>query len=712
MSAHIDCVYILLTCCGKIARAFHLQSRQGDFSRLSKRLLSSTPYRGAEPAGVETSSEQIYNGASESSSLPTDHVTTRLQEDGPGHGTAEAQRNFFVDLMRTVPHPIAIITARKQDVEDDVEGTVAATVSSFNSVSIRPDVIVSFNLRSDSVTFQTIQESKYCTVTFPQMTSAGTDLARRFTRGNNPSPFTISHPDRSTPRPVQWLFDEHKKTTKLKYFPPSVALAEIEDSQKSGLAFAMLCEYQGSFPVGDHVIVTARMTAVPSKVTSLGWGGMLGRGEWVTSDVTLAHVHGTFSHSDIGVPFANLWKREDPFGDPQDAGTDPSTKLRWYKDRLKIIRLAMLLSRGSEPETEFASEAKTIVASARKATRLKIDLLEEYERLYMMRAHYWQAKVEALKERKATASSSQPSKSPARTGDAKSYSGLPGYQKLFVRNKALLNDADLEEEIATYKKRLSALNEEGEENSSEIDAALADAMSDPSLDVEEDKASRKNQLRSYFNEQIFLLELAQTRRSESLPLRNIKAKAGTKGNEERAMRRFLGANRNESLATLKGKYRRYQYQIAEARLALMGLEEASEDNEVVSTLKERLQFFEPRASVVLDIIKEKAKQMDRQSLLAENFKVPTMRPNEPRKVPSKATWNVPNPDGHKPFRRVSGIGIRAKEGDSADQLDVDAESPTIEESEELQREAMRWKAQRVQEYLVRQQQEGEEASSR
>ncbi|KIW65060.1 hypothetical protein PV04_07346 [Phialophora macrospora] len=94
-------------------------------------------------------------------------------------------------IMRHVPHPVAIVTST--DVSISPEGAPVAwrgaTVSSFNTVTLRPTPIVSFNITKRSSTYEAIKSSGHFNVHLLPCSSGTSSIARRFSRGNASSPF-------------------------------------------------------------------------------------------------------------------------------------------------------------------------------------------------------------------------------------------------------------------------------------------------------------------------------------------------------------------------------------------------------------------------------------------------------------------------------------------------------------------------------------------
>ncbi|PGH09075.1 hypothetical protein GX51_00828 [Blastomyces parvus] len=87
-------------------------------------------------------------------------------------------------LMRRVPHPVAIITSTDPKAPTAQTAFRGMTVSSFNTVTLYPETIVSFNVKLPSETFNAIDTSSRFLVHLLAPTDATARLARDFSRGN------------------------------------------------------------------------------------------------------------------------------------------------------------------------------------------------------------------------------------------------------------------------------------------------------------------------------------------------------------------------------------------------------------------------------------------------------------------------------------------------------------------------------------------------
>ncbi|PGH11647.1 hypothetical protein AJ79_04787 [Helicocarpus griseus UAMH5409] len=87
-------------------------------------------------------------------------------------------------LMRRVPHPVAIITSTDPTCRTAKSALRGMTVSSFNTVTLYPEAIVSFNVKLPSETFNAITTSSRFLVHLLAPTHETARLARDFARGN------------------------------------------------------------------------------------------------------------------------------------------------------------------------------------------------------------------------------------------------------------------------------------------------------------------------------------------------------------------------------------------------------------------------------------------------------------------------------------------------------------------------------------------------
>jgi flavin reductase (DIM6/NTAB) family NADH-FMN oxidoreductase RutF len=88
--------------------------------------------------------------------------------------------------MRHVPHPVAVITSTHKGTSSGWRG---ATVSSFNTVTLEPRPVVSFNIKKLSSTYEAIKHSRAFNVHLFTPNETSRMIARRFSSGNASSPF-------------------------------------------------------------------------------------------------------------------------------------------------------------------------------------------------------------------------------------------------------------------------------------------------------------------------------------------------------------------------------------------------------------------------------------------------------------------------------------------------------------------------------------------
>ncbi|MCJ1254753.1 hypothetical protein MMC24_002569 [Lignoscripta atroalba] len=129
--------------------------------------------------------------------------------------------------MRKVPHPLMVVLAKNKD--DVLAGLL---VSSFNTVTLHPHPIVSFNLKLPSSTFDAIQTSLQFTVY--SVSSIAT--AKTFVKG-------------------EWPKDKDRRD-----WVGSIGATDNKELLP-GTIFKMSCEWlkEKSVQVGDHIIMIGRV---------------------------------------------------------------------------------------------------------------------------------------------------------------------------------------------------------------------------------------------------------------------------------------------------------------------------------------------------------------------------------------------------------------------------------------------------------------------
>ncbi|KAG0159767.1 putative oxidoreductase [Penicillium digitatum] len=87
-------------------------------------------------------------------------------------------------LMRRVPYPVAIITATDPSGPENTTSFRGMTVSSFNTVTLTPHPVISFNVRRPSETLNALLASRRFLVHLLAPGPATATLARDFSKGN------------------------------------------------------------------------------------------------------------------------------------------------------------------------------------------------------------------------------------------------------------------------------------------------------------------------------------------------------------------------------------------------------------------------------------------------------------------------------------------------------------------------------------------------
>lgn len=503
----------------------------------------------------------------------------------------DKQRWAFKQIMRTVPHPIAVVTTQSSTAEGDENAVIGATVSSFNTVSFSPDLVVSFNLTSDSATYRTILESKHFCLNFPVNNQAGSILADRFTQGNDSPP--LSRDLQPSIQALYWKDLAGSTSTAIKQYPPAVLLQNKSvPTGDAGFAFAFLCEYQSSLPVGDKVIVTGRL--IPHQIRSsknYGWGYSHDHGNsYACSHTTMAYVHGHYGTTDNGWGIDSIWKLGDPWRKTDIATADEKKvemMLKDYRQRIDSIRLARILQQGIELPLSHAIPNRHEL----RASELPLTHLDDLEAFYA--------------ERLALAEAREASLGPG--GETKEQSDLSGWQNSLIRKKILLNEEELKKEEALYADRLRRLYHQRRalERSQSRTARRNDGDEDkPSAQSTE--LTRMDELATHIRERLDVVRETQRRKKDGTQSIEIK-----KMNKHQ-ITRFLESKRALGYEALKKDYRRDLYQIQEARLSLLELENrpGANDEEAIKNLKERISYYTEAAELIAKLIVERVTQAD------------------------------------------------------------------------------------------------------
>ena len=152
------------------------------------------------------------------------------------------------NLMRRVPHPVAVITSNMAPYTspDSYRGM---TVSSFNTVTLEPSTIVSFNVKRPSSTYDAMKASGRFGVHVLEGSSHGAAIAERFSLGNGKDAFLEAEQLQGKP---EALFLAGSNSTPGGRHRPVI----ISDH----VMFALNCELlPESVEIGDHVVVLGRV---------------------------------------------------------------------------------------------------------------------------------------------------------------------------------------------------------------------------------------------------------------------------------------------------------------------------------------------------------------------------------------------------------------------------------------------------------------------
>lgn len=132
-----------------------------------------------------SSSSSSYSSLSSSAA----HSPVELEDDIP---TTESQTGLNAEtnvqtqvrkLMRKVPHPVAIITSTDPNSAQN-SAFRGMTVSSFNTVTLSPKPVVSFNVKTPSETYNAIVSSSRFLVHLLSPNAVTAKLAREFSKGH------------------------------------------------------------------------------------------------------------------------------------------------------------------------------------------------------------------------------------------------------------------------------------------------------------------------------------------------------------------------------------------------------------------------------------------------------------------------------------------------------------------------------------------------
>ncbi|KAJ5631114.1 uncharacterized protein N7484_011214 [Penicillium longicatenatum] len=123
--------------------------------------------------------------AQEAQPTPTNEQAQSSKTNTPPKNSSASSISEHVRLlMRQVPYPVAIITATDPSGASDTSSFRGMTVSSFNTVTLTPNPVISFNVRRPSETLNALLTSQRFLVHLLAPGPATATLARDFSKGN------------------------------------------------------------------------------------------------------------------------------------------------------------------------------------------------------------------------------------------------------------------------------------------------------------------------------------------------------------------------------------------------------------------------------------------------------------------------------------------------------------------------------------------------
>lgn len=160
-------------------------------------------------------------------------------------------------LMRSVAHPVAIVTASPESGNSSGRSTNprhwrGATVSSFVTVAMDPSPVICFNIKQDSSTFHTLNSSRRFNIHVLASNAVAEEVATKFAGGNALEPFHDGEGN------LEWWVeaadseDGHHPSIRAK-----TNEVEAEEDSFRLVLFRLHCAIlpEHTVHVGDHVVV-------------------------------------------------------------------------------------------------------------------------------------------------------------------------------------------------------------------------------------------------------------------------------------------------------------------------------------------------------------------------------------------------------------------------------------------------------------------------
>lgn len=228
-----------------------------------------------DPSDVQSNDDSpLQSQTANCAQLVPDKVPTPSTSPAEESSAALTKRRMRA-LMRRVPQAVSLITATDEEAPGSPRRVV--TISSFTTVTFEPEVIVSFNLKLPSATFDAIQSSKRFDVNILKSNEGAAETASRFARGHAAS--SVGNAPIAATSDVRRRREEFSQVT-----PP---LRAGENDIRSLVSFCIQCTYmpEKTVQIGDHVVIFATVRKVPDK----GYSGPLNN-----DDMCLAYIDGRY----------------------------------------------------------------------------------------------------------------------------------------------------------------------------------------------------------------------------------------------------------------------------------------------------------------------------------------------------------------------------------------------------------------------------------
>lgn len=212
-------------------RLNHTVSSSGSLSRASQRF---HPLRIASPCPIDTRSI-------------VSQVSLEKQDATPPEPPLSSHLR---QLMRTMPHSVVVATATAPSPDRGTPPSYKGmTVSSFTTLTLTPQPIITFNIRKPSSTLDAIQGSGQFLIHILAATKSGASVADAFTKGNGTNVF----------RSPTFTVLKTRRGTGGGIDPPLLAA--------EGITKVLRCEVlngdqQGLVDVGDHTLVLAKVVSI------------------------------------------------------------------------------------------------------------------------------------------------------------------------------------------------------------------------------------------------------------------------------------------------------------------------------------------------------------------------------------------------------------------------------------------------------------------